>query len=432
VTVRTLTDDESSATTNATGEAAAISASSESFGRLFGAAVASNLADGIGRTAVPLIALTLSDDPVAISIITALSFLPWLLFGIPAGVIVDRIDRRMAMAAANGIRVLVAIGLTVAIATDALSMPMLYFAVIAFGLGETLADNATNALIPAAVGSGSLDRANGRIQGAQIGIDHFVAMPIGGMLLGIAVAVPVVTAAGGYLLAGLLALALPEAVGQGSRSPQGQKRAKVTAMEGIRYLAAHPYLRTMAIVTSILGGLFQFGQATMLLAFVRLWGVQPAAFGFVAAAIGTGAVIGALLAPVAVTRWGRGRVMLAGAVLGTVGLGAAGFAANLLEALIAYSLGALGISMWNVPWGSLRQLLIPSQLLGRVIGVMRTISWGLYPIATVLGGWMGRFSLRAPFVLGAAGALVVTLIAARLFLSADRQVPSEPQASLTA
>jgi len=425
MTTRILLDEDQPEEARVVTEVPSTTATAGSFGRLFGAAVASNLADGIGRTAVPLIALTLSDDPVAISIITALAFVPWLLFGIPAGVIVDRIDRRLAMATANGIRVLVAMGLTLAIATHSLAMPMLYVAVIAFGIGETLADNATNALIPAAVGSGSLDRANGRIQGAQIGIDHFVAMPIGGMLFGIAIAVPVVTAAGGYILAGLLALALPAAVGHGRRAPVGEPRAKVTAMEGVRYLLAHRYLRTMAIVTSVLGGLFQFGQATMLLAFVHLWGVVPAAFGFVAAGIGTGAVIGALSAPLAVARWGRGRVMLGGAILGTVGLGGAGLSHSLPVAMIAYSVGALGISAWNVPWGSLRQELIPDRLLGRVIGVMRTISWGLYPIATVLGGWVGRVSLRAPFVIGAAGALIITLIAARLFLSADRQVPSE-------
>ena len=70
------------------------------FGKLWTAAAFSNLADGLGRMAVPLIATTLTNDPLAISVIAALAFLPWLVFGLPAGMIVDRFDRRVVMAIA--------------------------------------------------------------------------------------------------------------------------------------------------------------------------------------------------------------------------------------------------------------------------------------------------------------------------------------------
>lgn len=74
------------------------------FGKLWTAAAFSNLADGVGRTAVPLIATTLTRDPLLISVIGALAFVPWLVFGLPAGMIVDRFDRRLVMAIANTIR----------------------------------------------------------------------------------------------------------------------------------------------------------------------------------------------------------------------------------------------------------------------------------------------------------------------------------------
>jgi hypothetical protein len=93
--------------------------------------------------------------------------------------------------------------------------------------------------------------------------------------------------------------------------------------------------------------------------------------------------------------------------------------------MVALSAGACGASMWNVPWGSLRQSIIPDRLLGRVIGVMRTVTWGLYPIATVAGGWLGYIDLRAPFLVGGVASLIVIAWAARLFLAADRQVASE-------
>ncbi len=393
-----------------------------SFGRLFGAAVASNLADGIGRTAVPLLATTLTHDPVAISVITALAFVPWLLFGIPAGVIVDRIDRRVAMAAANGVRVFCALALTVAILADHLSLPLLYVAVVALGIGETLADNATTALIPAVVGTGSLDKANGRIQAAQIGVDHFIATPISGVLFGIAIVVPTITSAGGYVVAALLALMLPASVGRAHQGPVGEPRARVTAMEGVRYLLRHSYLKRMAIVTSVIAGLFQFAQATFLLLFLDRFGVPPRAIGFVTAAVGVGGLVGALSASKAVTRWGGGRVMLGASAIGAIGLTGVGLAGNLWTAMLAYGIGALGVVAWNVPWGAVRQEIVPGPLLGRVLGVMRTITWGFIPVATLLGGWVGRSSLRVPFIVGGLAALAIIMVWARLFLEADRQV----------
>ena len=87
------------------------------FGKLWTAAAFSNLADGLGRTAVPLIATTLTRDPLAIAAIGALAFLPWLVFGLPAGMLVDRFDRRIIMAAANGIRGAVALWLAILTAT---------------------------------------------------------------------------------------------------------------------------------------------------------------------------------------------------------------------------------------------------------------------------------------------------------------------------
>src|SRR5689334_25347273 len=105
------------------------------FGRLWTAAIASNLADGLGRTAVPLIATTLTRDPALIAGLTAVTFLPWLLFGIPAGMLLDRVDRRIAMAVANSLRFAVAALLALLITADALTIWWLYACVLLFGLG---------------------------------------------------------------------------------------------------------------------------------------------------------------------------------------------------------------------------------------------------------------------------------------------------------
>lgn len=107
------------------------------FSRLWTAAAFSNLADGLGRTAVPLIATTLTRDPVLISLIGAAAFVPWLVFGVPAGVIVDRFDRRRVMALANTVRGVAAIGLAVLTVSGSLDIGWLLVGTLVFGFGET-------------------------------------------------------------------------------------------------------------------------------------------------------------------------------------------------------------------------------------------------------------------------------------------------------
>jgi len=100
------------------------------FGKLWTSAAFSNLADGVGRTAVPLIATTLTRDPFAIAVIGALAFVPWFVFGIPAGMLVDRFDRRILMALANAVRAGVAFVLAVLTVTGSLDIWLLFAGVL--------------------------------------------------------------------------------------------------------------------------------------------------------------------------------------------------------------------------------------------------------------------------------------------------------------
>ena len=79
-----------------------------------------------------------------------------------------------------------------------------------------------------------------------------------------------------------------------------------------------------------------------------------------------------------------------------------GLAPGLVTAILAYAVFAFAVSTWNVPWGALRQQIVPAHLFGRVLGIIRMLTWGLFPIATLLGGWVARIDLRLPFVLAAA------------------------------
>jgi MFS family permease len=419
------------------------------FAKLWTAAAFSNLADGVGRVAVPLIGTTLTRDPLAIAAITALAFLPWLVFGLPAGMIVDRFDRRWIMAIANTIRGLAAVGLAILTATGSVTVWWLFAGVLIFGLGETLFDNATNAIVPTVVPRRGLDRANGFLQAAQITIDNFVSAPIGGVLFAVSLALPLWVGASGYLVPIALALLLPlsaarplrrdgdleGATGSATRSEvaAGGLRAaaepaagagaeaptSVSAREALAYLWNHRFLRAMVLFTCVVGSAFAFAQAPIFLYFLDELSVDPAAIGFVTAGIGLGALLGSLIASRLVARFGRGRVMLSANVVAALGLFGVWMAPEVITGTIAYGVMACAVSIWNVPWGALRQAIIPGHLFGRVLGIIRSLTWGIFPFATLLGGWVARADLRLPFLIAAAVTIAATILAARLLLQAS-------------
>lgn len=421
------------------------------FGELWTAAAFSNLADGIGRTAVPLIATTLTDDPFLISVLGALAFLPWLIFGLPAGMIVDRFDRRIVMAVANTVRGAAALALAVFTVTGTLSIWALFAGTLVFGLGETLFDNATNAVIPGVVTRQQLDRANGWMQAAQVTIDSFIATPIGGVLFGVALALPLWIGGAAYLVPIVLALMLPAAAARSLRAPAERERVtvpdpdapdlevsviaepvatpiaqnSVSAREAVRFLWSHHYLRAMVLFTSVVGCCLSFAQAATILFFLDVHHVAPPAIGFVTAGIGIGALVGSIIASRFVARFGRGPVMVAANVIVAVSSVLTGLAPNLYGAIAAYALMAFAVSIWNVPWGALRQQIVPPHMFGRVLGIVRMLTWGLFPIATLLGGLVSRASLQLPFIISGVIVAIATLLALKLLIAGTRRAGAE-------
>jgi len=415
------------------------------FGMLWTAAAFSNLADGIGRTAVPLVATTLTRDPLLISVIGALAFVPWLVFGLPAGMIVDRCDRRLIMAVANALRGAVAVWLASLAVFGGLSLWALFVGTLVFGFGETLFDNATNAVIPGVVSRRELDRANGWMQAAQITIDNFIATPIAGVLFAVALALPPWAGSAGYLIPIVLALLLPVSAARPLQARReaggdagdvtagamaepitiGTPSARISTKEAVAYLVHHRYLRAMVVFTSVVGSMLSFSQAVILLFFLETMSVPAAAVGFITAGIGVGALSGSLLAPRLVERFGRGPVMLGSVFVTGATLVLTGIAPEVWTAVIAFSVSAGAVSLWNVPWGSLRQQIVPQEIFGRVLGVIRTFTWGLFPVATVLGGWVGRIDLRLPFWSAGAVVMLAGLLAMRLLIDGTRRAGAD-------
>ena len=387
------------------------------FNRLWSASIASNFADGILKTAAPLLAATLTQDPFLISMMAALVMLPWLFFAMPVGVFVDRIDRRLALALANSSRFLIAAAVALAVATESITIWWLFLAAFTIGIAEVVYDTTTQSMIPQIVTKPKMDRANSRIQSAEILVSEFVGAPASGVLYAVAIVVPFIANAAGLFVAVLLVLMIPKSfssVAQVEESNSDNEKNFWKELKfGVRYLLDSHALRNLVIQTTIVGFAFALSQATIVLYLLQVQEVPVAGFGFVMTSFGAGALVGSVFAPRLAAKFGQGMV------LGTVNVAAGllmttlSFAPTIWVAIPVFVLVGLTSGTWNVLLMSLYHRLIPNHLFGRIHGTRRTLVWGMMPIGSLVGGLIASIDLRLPFLVGGTIATAVALISFR-------------------
>lgn len=377
------------------------------FWLLFTSSTVSNLGDGIGRIALPLLAVTLTREPVLVAALSSLTFLPWVLFAIVSGALVDRLDRRKAMIVAQFVRTVVVGLLTAAVLTGHAAMWMLYVAAFALGTVETLYDNAVHALLPALVRRDQLEKANGRVESASVVTDGFLGAPVGSALFVVAAALPFLANSAGFLLAGVLLLLLPGSYRTGA-VPGRPANLRREIGEGVRWLWNHRPLRGITLIGTLSAGMNQAAMAVLVLFVVEVLRLPAAAFGWFALASGAGGVVGGLAAPLLVRRWPRAAVMAVAMSVSGLAFTLAGIFPS--TAMLAATSAAVGGSLlvWNVLIMSVRQALVPAALFGRVLGVIRTLLWGLIPVGALGGGLLAEaFGLRTVFVISGSVMLVL-------------------------
>lgn len=381
------------------------------FARLWGAAAGANLSDGFAATAAPLLAAALTRDPVLVSLVGVAQFLPWLLFGVLSGSVVDRFDRRRVAAVACGVRAVVAAAVCLLVATDHMVIAVLVGAVFVFGAFETVADGSLQAMVPAVAGRDGLVRANSRFQATEVVAQNFVAAPLAGVLFAVAAALPFVVHSAGYVVAAVLVLTLPLGAARAPRA-DGEPKEPLTRRslaEGIRFLAGHPVLRPLWAVNVVLAVFNALAQAVFVLYVLDQLGLPAALYGVFAMAAAAGAVLGALIVPRLVRRFGRGPLMLVSVLVTGASYALCGFVPHPAAAATGMVAVGAAVAAWNVVSVTVRQELVPSRLLGRVHGAWRTLGWGLMPVGTLAGGVLGAVDLRLPFIVGGIGIAVAGL-----------------------
>ena len=392
------------------------------FTNVFAANLSSSLGDGISRVAVPLLAARLTDDPLLISGIAALALLPWLFFAIPAGILIDRVDRRYLLAAGSAVRTVLAGLLMVLVGTGSLTIWWLYGVIFVYGAFETVYDGAIRAVVPGVVARGDLHRANARIEASELVVQNFLAAPVTSYLLALATLVPLGLNTAAYAVAGGLALFLPRAAGRAAMGPDAAGPAAPVPLrrqlvEGLRVIWGVRPLRILWLVSSVDGLFFAAAHATLVLFVLDKLAVPEDWFGAFMLVGAVGGLLGSLLVGPLARAVGSGRAMALGSVLSASMLVVMGAFPSVGVAAVAFALTSTGTTVWNVLVMSLRQSAVPSRLLGRVHGTWRTLMWGLMPIGALLGGRLARIDLTTPLLVGGGLALTVSLVWFRFFTS---------------
>jgi len=368
--------------------------------------------------ALPLLAAELTRDPLAVSVVTFAGWLPWLLFALPAGALVDRLDRRRVMTAVDAARALVVGALTVAVLAGWASIPLLAVAGFLVGAGQTLVENAAQAMVVAVVGRDPrrLERANGRLVASLTVGQQLAGPPAGSAAFAVAAWLPFLAdavsfAAGAALVATIGGRFRPE--DPADPDPPSRRSLGAEIGEGLRFLFGHRLLRAAVLLVSASNLAFMAGEAILVLFATDELGLDGRGYGLLLAAVAVGGLPGSLLAHRVAERVPPGPLIVGGVLAGAAAMAIFGLATDPWLAGAAYAATGFVWGVWNVTLLSLRQAMVPDPLMGRVVGAIRLIGFGSIPVGALLGGIVAReLGLRAPFLGGAAVLAVAALAAA--------------------
>jgi MFS family permease len=371
----------------------------------------SNLGSSFTFFALPLLVFTLTGSAVDLAITTAAYFLPYLLFGLVIGAYVDRVDRKRMMIAVDIGRAAVIASIPASAAADALSVWWIYAVTFLVATLTIAFDSGEFAAVPSLVDRDDLVTANGRIQASYQGAT-FVGPILAGALIGggLSVEYVLLVDAGSFIASAVALAAVRRSFNAPADPDREETRLRQDVVEGLRYVLSHPVLRNISIMMAM----FNFVAATTLAQLVlfakeRL-DASDSQVGLLFSAGSAGIVLLSLAAgPI------RRKLSFSVAALGALMLyGVLTFVFAWTEAYwIALALWAaisgLGL-FFNINTISLRQQIVPSHMLGRVVSIAGVLAWSAIPLGTLLGGWAIEATGDVALVYAAIG-LIAFLIA---------------------
>lgn len=384
-----------------------------SFRWLLSATVVNNAGDGVAIAAGPLLVASLTRDPFLVSMALLAEFLPALLFGVIGGVAADRFDRRRMVVVVNLVRALVLAGLVATIVTGNVNIALVLLALFVLGTAETFADSASSTLLPAMVARQDLGIANARMQGAFLLTNQLVAPPIGAFLFAVGMALPFAANAAAFALGAVLISRVTNSVRAERREGSGFREDMA---EGIRWLVAHPPMRTLALTILTFNVTFGAAWAVLVLYASERLGMDAVGFGLLTTAIAIGGVIGTVSYGWLERHFSLADIMRVGLIIETATHLSLALTTSPAVALITMVVFGAHAFVWGTTSTVVRQRAVPNELLGRVTGVYRVAIVGGIVIGTPVGGLLaGTFGITAPFWFGFAGSALLVVLLWRQF-----------------
>ena len=399
------------------------------FHRFWGAGLFTNLADGMILVALPLIAVTLTQDPLLVAGLTATRFLPWLLLAPLSGVLLARVHRMRAMVVSNTVAALVMVALILTLVSGSLTIWALYAAMFALICCETVTDPANRLAVVQLVPARLLDRANSRVEGGRLVAQDCLGGPVAGFLFAAGAVAPLLGIAGSYALCVALLCAVPlvwrrsepadRGAGAGPTGPEGFWRS---TGEGFRQVFGDRVLRGNMLCNAGLMVGVNMGGAVLVLYAQEDLGVPAGLFGVFVMSTAVGGLGGALAAARLIVRFGRRAVVLGGYLgMAACYVGVALAADPYTASALLTGVGFLVVAS-NIAASPYYQTVVPDRVRGRIAGVSRMIGWGVTPVGALAGGALGRIDLALPFLVGGLLVAVTALLARKVIAETARRV----------
>lgn len=355
------------------------------------------LGDGIALAAGPLLVASQTDDPRLIAAAAVVQQVPVLLFGLFAGAVADRVDRKRLVLTANLLRVLVLLALVGSILTGTVSIGLLLVVLLLVGTAETFADTGWRAVLPSLVAPADLGLATARQMSGFLVANQMIGPAVGASLFAVGHAVPFsVQAAAGLLAAALFTrVALPPVV-----RPEGRVEQHVgrDIVEGLRWIRHHAPVRTLVLVILVFNITWGAPWGVLVYWAQERLGVGAVGFGLLTTCSAVGGVVAVLS-----YGWLERHVALGLLMKVCLGLEVLMHLVLALTTVPAVAYVVLFVfGAYAFVWGSLsnavRQRATPDHLQGRVGSVYWLgLTLGLM-VGQLLGGVIAdRFGPAAPF-----------------------------------
>ncbi len=397
------------------------------YARLWTATMVSTLGDGLRLTALPLLASRITQNPMAIAGIWLASGLPWLLFSLLGGAVVDRLDRRRLMVRVQIVRGAVVGAFTIYALASTPPIPFMYALLFILTTCDVVFSSAAPSMLPRLVPGNLLASANSRLFGGQITAKEIAGPPLGSFLLTLAIAAPFAADSVSYLAGAILLSSL-----SGDFRPDEDARAAGTvwrsAIDGLSWVWHDSFVRTIILGFGVANVMRSMTISIFVLYALRVLHITGIGYGVLLTATAIGALAGSL----SVGRLRRlvadpelvvGAMLLLGLVTILLAVTSSAYLAGLANALFGF-----GSMVWNVVGVSAQQKAIPDAMMGRVMAVDSLVTWGAIPVGSLLGGLLASsFGLRVPILAGGLLTVGTVLAIGRTLRRSMQDLPADPK-----